>query len=146
MLFAAFSWQLFWGHEEWADFNSSDLLAFHVLSLCLTLWRGPRVVLDQQIHQWAALLVFRSATCAIDALVLARMSRASAVSRGVAAWIRTSLVVILTAASVYRWMALLASFRWARLSRELPDSAETAQLLHESQRGVYAGEMHSIWT
>ncbi len=145
VLLSAFIWQLFFGHDGWADFNSSDVLVFHVLSLCLTLWKGPHVDRRQPTHQQVSLVVFRSSVCAIDALVLARMARVRPSDAGAGSVARLALVCVLTAASLYRWAALITSLKWIHALS--PHSVEDERLRLVSEGDHSAGDVcRSMWT
>lgn len=106
-LFSAFAWQLYDDHGSWDAFNSSGLVLFHVLSLCVTLWRGPHLPDHHEVHQWVAYVWFRVALVAVDVLVLSRLGRQVALDdTAVARW-RLVLVVLLTAVSALRLVVLL---------------------------------------
>lgn len=131
-LFSAFAWQLYDDHASWDAFNSSGLVLFHVLSLCVTLWRGPHVPDHHEVHQWVAYVWFRVALVAVDVLVLSRLGRQLATDdTAVARW-RVVLVVLLTAVSALRLAVLLLAMHamapeWR--DRQSADASETRQVL-----------------
>lgn len=121
VLFAAFAWQLYDAHAAWDSFNSSGLVPMHVLSLCVTLYRGPLVEERErrQQYQWLAYVWFRTALVLLDVLVLSRTGRTLALDPSAEAQGRTALAVVLTVFSVLRWVAVLRT-----VYRLLPEWAD----------------------